>query len=345
MGFDLAQLQLMPALGKFVEAIGQQMSGTNATYNGNVQLPSFLGAAAVAQQNQSAQSNTGFQQLTSFMGQSQAVTAAGAVQLIATQARMKAIAATATAKRFQVWPTGVVTPGPEQIAECAAHWSTWGPARLKQYWAQANAYTASINGQLTQAGALDQQIAGALIKVVTDTLGGFLQKKLTGDGGSAGLPVTPAAPGTVPGTGSRPVTLPAFTGGGADLAGGAGGLGGTVPAGAGLAGAGGFAGAGGVGGAGSGGFSPASINGSVNAAGAVSLAGGAAGTAGALGLGAAPATGAVAGTRAGMAGGMMPMTGAGAHRAAGGERAASTWLNEDDDPWGADGDAPTGVVG
>lgn len=336
MGFDLAQLQLMPALGKFVEAIGQQMAGTNATYNGNVQLSSFLGAAATAQQNQSAQSNTGFQQLTSFMGQSQAVTAAGAVQLIATQARMKAIAATATAKRFQVWPTGVVTPGPEQIAECAAHWSTWGPARLKQYWAQANAYTASINGQLTQAGALDQQIAGALIKVVTDTLGGFLQKKLTGDAGSAALP------GTLPGTGARPVTLPApaGTGGSAEF-------GGTVPAGAGVtglagvAGVGGFTGSGGVGGGvggGSGGFAPASVN----PAGAVSLAGGAAGAAGALGLGAAPA--AVAGTRAGMAGGMMPMSGAGAQRAAGGERTASTWLNEDEDPWGADGEAPAGVV-
>jgi hypothetical protein len=325
MGFDLAQLKLMPILGKVLEAIGQQMSGTNNVYNNNTQLASFLGATANGQQGVSALASTGFQQLTNFMGQSQAVTTAGSMQLMATQAQMKSIAATATAQGYQVWPAGVVTPGERQIAICAAHWSTWGPARLKMYWARANAYTASINGQLGQAATLDQQIASALIKMVTDTLGNFLQKKINGDSTSGSLPNTTVPGSTIPttGIGTRPVTLPAFTG--TDPSG-------FTPLSGGLAGV----SPGALGGVGA-------LGGASGVPGAVSLAG-AAGAAGALGVGATPAAGAVAGARAGM-GGMMPMgAGAGAGARGGEQRTASTWLNEDEDPWKTDNDAPDGVV-
>lgn len=323
-GFKLANLQLMPILGKVLEGIGQQMSGTNAAYGGNVQLPSYIGATATAQQNQSALNASGLQQIVTFMDRSQGVTTAGAVQLIATQARMNAITATATAQGFQVWPTGVVTPGQAQIAACAAHWSTWGPARLREYWRQANAYTASVNGQVAQANTLDQQIAGALIKVMTDTLGGFLQKKINGDTGPGSVPTT-SVPGTLPGTVLPPATtlpavpaatVPAFTG--------TSGLAGVSTLGAGAPAPGG-AGAPGV-------------------TGAVSLAGGAAGAAGVPGVG-GPVAGAAAGARAGAVG-MMPMGGMGGSGGAGGrqDRTASTWLNEDDDPWGGVDDVPDGVL-
>ena len=48
----------------------------------------------------------------------------------------------------------------------------------------------------------------------------------------------------------------------------------------------------------------------------------------------------------GMGGGMMPMMGGGGAGQDGGqEQQRNTWLDEDEDVWGADGDAPPSVIG
>jgi hypothetical protein len=335
-GFTQAEVTVFKfLLAKGFEAAAQYLTGTNGAYTNNMNVQSFVGQTANTQQLLSTQHSTGFQQLASFMTGTGAVSTAGAVQLQATKAQMQAIAATATAQGYTVWPTGVVTPGPRHIAECSANWHTWGAARWKLYQKQAASYTAGINGTLAQASTIDQQIATALIKVMTDTLGSFLQKKLAGDTGSPTVPTPTTLPATPPGTtvpGSVPTTVPGLapptvttdplpSGGlaGVTPLGG----GGPVPGGAGAIGL---------------------PGGGAAAPGAVSLAGGAAGAAGLLGVGATPAGGAAAGARGGMVGGMMPMAGgAGAHRGAG-EHSTSTWLDEDDNPFGAD-DAPDGVVG
>lgn len=113
------------------------------------------------------------------------------------------------------------------------------------------------------------------------------------------------------------------------------GMGGGVPMG-GMAGAGGAGAGGGSRGAGRAGMGGMPMGGM--GAGGAGAAGGARG-AGAGGAGGAKAAGGARGVTG------MPM-GAGAGHGAGGEgETHSTWLNEDDDVWGADSDAPPSVLG
>jgi len=117
----------------------------------------------------------------------------------------------------------------------------------------------------------------------------------------------------------------------------AGGFGGGLPGGIGSGGLGG----GGLGAAGAG------LPGGVPIHGGGPAAGAGTGMGGPLGVGMVPAGAGAAGTgfRGGF-GGMMPMAGAGAHGAGEGkEQQRNTWLEEDEDVWGADGDAPPPVIG
>jgi len=106
-------------------------------------------------------------------------------------------------------------------------------------------------------------------------------------------------------------------------------------------GAGGRAGGMGMGGMGMGAGGAAAAGAGRGGAGAAGRAAGAAGMGGMAG-------GAAAGGRAGGAGGRaggVPMGGAGAGAGGGGESDHSTWLNEDEDVWGTESDAPPPVLG
>ncbi|RKN41120.1 WXG100 family type VII secretion target [Micromonospora endolithica] len=169
-----------------------------------------------------------------------------------------------------------------------------------------------------------------------------------GLGGAGGAGLAGAGGGMIPGGGAlgRPVspTLPPMMGGGMAGAGrGGGGRGGGALGGAGKLGAGGgglVPGVGGVAGAGAGAGRGSGRSGALGA-GAAGARGGGAGVGGAGGSGAgARGAGGAARGAAGVAG-MGPMGGAGYRED---QTPRNTWLEEDEDVWGADGDAAPGVL-
>jgi hypothetical protein len=124
------------------------------------------------------------------------------------------------------------------------------------------------------------------------------------------------------------------------------GVGGIGPAGGGLGagglGAGGLRGAGGMGagmGGGMGGMMPG-MGGAGARGGGRGVTGAGAGKGGVRGAGAGAGRGGAGGAR----GGMMPGAG-GAHGGGGEGEDHATWLQEDDDPWGSDSEAPPSVLG
>jgi len=332
MGFLQARPELVkavvePALQKLVTAF----TGVRTNYTTAAALPTLAGDTRTMQQGRANLATSAFGSMITGVNQGQQATSAGAAQLQIAKTQLTATVTSAKAAGFDVLPDGQVRVSAQQRAYCHATWTHGGRELLRMLEAWAAQYTAQIRGTLTQAGAVDAQIATALVKLATEYLTSLFQKTSSPAATAGTLPGTvpsgTTGPSTViPGSTGLGTTLPAGTG--ADL-----GVGTTLAGAAPLGG--------GVGSIGSG---PASVGltgaGAAGAAGAAALAG----TTGAGVVGVGPGAAAAAAGR-GLAGGAVPMAGAGAHGAnrEEGTHGAEDWLVEDGESWSA-GDAPEGVI-